>query len=229
MARSTVQAYGARMKLYTVSEVSAETGLSEKAIRRRIEKGTLISQNRANRRLIPASELERLQAELGQGGTPRAAFPSSSEGQGQGDAEGSGGGIALEPIIRELADTREHVERLAREAEREKLQREQAEERALSEEAAREAAQNESLELRARVVQLEAVLRTVGIADPDRATENLERGAELVAVSNATELEAVVAGIQAKADAGETSNADDAGSSEPEAAPRGRLARFLGI
>lgn len=218
------------MKLYTVAEVAAETGLSEKALRRRIEKGTLLSLNRGNRRLIPASELERLLAEVGAGGTARAAFPSGGRVGGEGQTEVEIGGMALEPIIRELADTREHVERLAREAEREKLQREQAEERARSEQEAREAAQAEAVRLSARILELEAVLGTRENLDKQGGSPVAEHPSEAAARA---ELERVLEQIEGAAvvvlpedAAGAGGGAASSGDAEPS---RGRLARFLGI
>lgn len=218
------------MKLYTVAEVAAETGLSEKALRRRIEKGTVISANRGNRRLIPESELERLLAEVGAGGTPRVAFPPDGGEAGKGHAEGESGGMALEPIIRELADTRAHVERLAREAEREKLQREQAEERARSEQEAREAAQAEAVRLSARVLELEAVLGTRENLDKQGGSPVAEHPSEAAARA---ELEQVLGQLEQAAEVvpPDTSTpADSASDSSAGGEPsRGRLARFLGI
>ena len=222
--------YGARMKLYTVAEVAAETGLSDKALRRRIEKGTLISANRGNRRLIPESELERLLEEVGAGGTPRAAFPSNGGTPGQGHTEGESGGMALEPIMRELADTREHVERLAREAEREKLQREQAEERARSEQEAREAAQAEAMRLSARILELEAVLSNRENLDKQGGSRDAEHPSEAQARA---ELEQVLGQLEQAAEVvppaappPADSDLDTSPGGEPS---RGRLARFLGI
>jgi excisionase family DNA binding protein len=217
------------MKLYTVPEVAAETGLSEKAIRRRIEKGSMISTNRGNRRLIPESELDRLRVELGAGGSEARAFPSSGGTSGQGNGGGESGGLALEPIVRELSETREHVERLAREAEREKVQREQAEERARSEQSAREAAQAEALELRARVQTLEAALEqeqsrdSAPIGGPDDGAPSAEEEAA------AAELERMLERIGAEEVIDLTAPAGDAGAESSEAPSRGRLARFLGI
>ena len=152
------------MKLYTVDEAAAETGLSTKAIRRRIEKETILSMVRNGRRLIPQSELDRIRTELGLEGQARSAFPSDETDEGTGGEWGSGGGTSLEPIVRELAETREHVERLAREAEREKITREQAELRESSERDAKEAAQAENLELKARTLELESALLAAGVS-----------------------------------------------------------------
>jgi hypothetical protein len=213
------------MKLYTVTEAAAETGLSAKAIRRRIEKETILSMVRNGRRLIPQSELDRIRAEIGLEGQSRAAFPPDEDDEGMGGEWGSSGGMMLEPIVRELAETREHVERLAREAEREKLTREQAELREASEREAKEAAQAESLELRARTVELESVLRAAGINDSGQSVAAVRSAAEIAAMT--AELEHGAEGSPAS---GEGIEAQGEGVGEkPVPATPSRLARFLGI
>ena len=133
--------------------------------------------------------------------------------------------MMLEPIVRELAETREHVERLAREAEREKLTREQAELREASEREAKEAAQAESLELRARTVELESVLRAAGINDSGQSVAAVRSAAEIVAMT--AELEHGAEGSPAS---GEGIEAQGEGVGEkPVPATPSRLARFLGI
>ena len=47
-------------RLLTVAEVAAETGLSKKAIRRRIERGTLVSVLRDGSRMVPRGALDSL-------------------------------------------------------------------------------------------------------------------------------------------------------------------------
>jgi hypothetical protein len=213
------------MKLYTVTEAAAETGLSTKAIRRRIEKETILSMVRNGRRLIPQSELDRIRAELGLEGQSRAAFPPDEDDEGMGGEWGSSGGMALEPIVRELAETREHVERLAREAEREKLTREQAETREASEREAKEAAQAEALELRARTVELESALEAARVSQSEPEPIPVRSAAEVIGMT--AELEQSATGSPATAE--QLEEIAQVVESVGEKPAPGRLARFLGI
>lgn len=136
------------MQLLTIPEAAAELGLTEKALRRRIEQGTLGSMRQGSRRMIPRTEVDRLRAELD--------FPSDPADVGKGqEAAGNPGNPTTELVV-QLGKA---VETVRVETERRVMaeyERDAAVERERSERQAREAAELEIVELRARVTQLEA-------------------------------------------------------------------------
>src|SRR4051794_13601800 len=69
--------------LVNVSEAAELTGLTPKALRRRLERGTLQAVKRGGRRMIPISELERHDLLLGNNGNAAGA---ASAGSGRGNA-----------------------------------------------------------------------------------------------------------------------------------------------
>lgn len=70
-------------ELVSIDEAAERLNLSQKSLRRRIERGTLESVRRDGRRLIPLGEVERLAAETnsvaGQGVSPSAVLPRGFE------------------------------------------------------------------------------------------------------------------------------------------------------
>ncbi len=137
------------MQLFTIAETSAQVGLSEKAIRRRIEQGSLASIRRGSRRMIPATEVDRLRDELD--------FPDGEQVKGNGEPSRGEAGNPTTALIAQLGraveTVRDETERRVN-AERD---RDAAIERERSEREAREAAEAEVVELRARVTQLQAI------------------------------------------------------------------------
>jgi excisionase family DNA binding protein len=133
------------MRTYTISEAAEATGLSRKAIARRIERGSLRSLVRNGRRRIPRSELVRagLLAQAGDAdfdpGTLLVPRPAPADDQGSsGRAED-----LLVALVRELLD---RVERQAGEV---------AQMRALTVEAESLRLNQELADLRVRLAELE--------------------------------------------------------------------------
>lgn len=139
---------GGSVELLTIAEASARIGLSEKAIRRRIEQGSLASIRRGNRRLIPVAEVERLQVELD--------FPMSAAGQGNGERSGGEAGNPTTALVEQLGRAVEVVQAETERRVNAERDRDAAIERERSERQAREAAEAEVVELRAVVLQLQA-------------------------------------------------------------------------
>jgi hypothetical protein len=137
------------VQLLTIPEAAAALGITEKAIRRRIEQGSLASIRRGNRRMIPQVEVDRVRDELD--------FPSDSDSVGKGqDSAGNAGNTTtalVEQLGRAIETVRDETEKRVN-AERD---RDAAIERELSERQAREAAEGEIVELRSRIVELEAI------------------------------------------------------------------------
>jgi excisionase family DNA binding protein len=136
------------VQLFTIAEASAQLGLSEKAIRRRIEQGSLASIRRGNRRMIPATEVDRLRDEVD--------FPDGEQVKGNGEYQRGGEGNPTTALIAQLGKA---VETVRDETERRvnaERDRDAAIERERSEREAREAAEAEVVELRAHVMQLQA-------------------------------------------------------------------------
>ena len=142
------------MQLFTIAEASTQLGLSEKAIRRRIEQGSLASIRRGTRRMIPATEVDRLRDEVD--------FPDGEQVVGNGEYRRGGEGNPTTALIAQLGKA---VETVRDETERRvnaERDRDAAMERERSEREAREAAEVEVVELRARVMQLQAIAESGG-------------------------------------------------------------------
>ena len=157
------------VQLLTIPEAATALGITEKAIRRRIEQGSLASIRRGNRRMIPQVEVDRVRDELD--------FPSDSDSVGKGqDSAGNTGNTTtalVEQIGRAIETVRDETEKRVN-AERD---RDAAVERELSERQAREAAEGEIVELRSRIVELEAIAEeplpaSVEIAEQSEAGED---------------------------------------------------------
>lgn len=137
------------MQLFTISEAAATLGITEKAIRRRIEQGSIASIRRGNRRLVPQVEVDRVRDEID--------FPTDlgDEGKGQTSAGNAGNPttVLVEQLGRAVEIVRDETERRVN-AERD---RDAAIERELSERQSREVAEGEIFALRARIVELETV------------------------------------------------------------------------
>jgi hypothetical protein len=88
-------------RTYTIAEAAELTGLSRKAIARRLERGSLRSLVRNGRRLVPRSELVRagLVSEDGAAPEPAVTPPAPVAGAGEGSPE-----IMLAALMRELLD-----------------------------------------------------------------------------------------------------------------------------
>ncbi len=137
------------MQLFTVPEAAAALGITEKAIRRRVEQGSLASIRRGNRRMIPRTEVDRVRDELD--------FPSAVSGVGKGhEASGNTGNTTM-ALVEQLGSAIETVRDETEKRVNAERDRDAAVERELSERQAREAAEGEVVELRARITQLEAV------------------------------------------------------------------------
>lgn len=123
----------------SIAEASELTGLSKKALARRIERGSLPAVTRDGRRMIPRSELER-----------RGLLTTPGRGDsGQGLPRGIPAGESS-ALVRELRETAEQLGRYKVLAERaESLERQAATERA-----ARETAEAEVYRLRAELEAL---------------------------------------------------------------------------
>lgn len=145
----------ARKRTYTIAEASELTGLSRKALARRVERGSLRSVVRNGRRLIPRSELVRAGLVMDDGedrGTERGTAdlaPLTGESE-----------TALVLLIRDLM---ERVERQANEL---------AQFRALTVQAESLRADRDLAELRARLARLEN--RPVG-SDRGEAPTRIQR------------------------------------------------------
>jgi excisionase family DNA binding protein len=135
-------------RTYTIGEAAELTGLSRKAIARRVERGSLQSLVRGGRRMIPRAELARAglipeEGEVDDGtmspGSALAPHPSSANDHG-----GTGETAALAAVVRELVD---RLERQAAEI---------AQFRALTAEAESLRLSRELGELRARLSTLES-------------------------------------------------------------------------
>lgn len=131
----------------TIREAAAATGLSDKALQRRIARGTLGSVLRDGRRLVPATELLRCGLLPS---TPPAGYPSG-DGMGHTPGGGTPGVSAVELLDRLQAQAVEigELRALTRESESARL-------RASQEAARADALVVELLELRAKVAELEA-------------------------------------------------------------------------
>lgn len=150
---------GVDVQLVTIAEASEQLGLSEKAIRRRIEQGTLASIRRGSRRMIPQAEVDRLRDELD--------FPSDPASVGNGERGGGETGNPTNALIAQLGKAVETVQAEVERRVNAERDRDAAVERERSERQAREAAEAEVVELRARVTQLQAVAEQGGAeADP---------------------------------------------------------------
>lgn len=136
------------MQLLTIAEVSERLGLSEKAVRRRIEQGSLASIRRNNRRLVPLAEVERVRDELD--------FPTGEQAVGNGDVGGGGEGNATTALVVQLGKAVEVVQAETERRVNAERDRDAAIERERSERQAREAIEAELVELRAVVLQLQA-------------------------------------------------------------------------
>jgi excisionase family DNA binding protein len=157
---------GRLVRTYTISEAAQVTGVSRKAIARRVERGSLQSVLRNGRRRIPRSELVRagLVPEgdaVPAGGT--AAAPAHPVGQSQNGADSADVFAAL---VRELLD------RLERQS------AETAELRALTTQAESLRYAAELAELRARIAELELERGSGGgAALPPPAGDDVREGA----------------------------------------------------
>ena len=140
---------GGSVELLTIAEASARIGLSEKAIRRRIEQGSLASIRRGSRRLIPVAEVERLQVELD--------FPMAGAGSGNGERSGGEAGNPTTALVEQLGRAVEVVQVETERRVNAERDRDSAVERERSERQAREAAEAEVVELRARIMEMESV------------------------------------------------------------------------
>lgn len=87
-------------RTYTIAEAAELTGLSRKAIARRLERGSLRSLVRNGRRLVPRSELVR-SGLISEEGTPQAA-PSSQSPVAAGETGSPD--VMLAALMRELLD-----------------------------------------------------------------------------------------------------------------------------
>ena len=139
---------GVDVQLVTIAEASEQSGLSEKAIRRRIEQGTLASIRRGSRRMIPQAEVDRLRDELD--------FPRNPGSVGNGEAGGGEAGNPTNALIVQLGKAVETVQAEVERRVNAERDRDAAVERERSERQAREAAEAEIVALRARVTQLQA-------------------------------------------------------------------------
>ena len=147
------------VRLFSVAEAAKVVGMAEKALRRRIETGSVASVKQGSRRMIPEHEVDRLIAV--------EAIATSGEALGQGQISGGNSGTTSMDVIVRLSQAVEAASIAASgfgemlEAATEKRvnaerDRDAAVERARGESEARQAAEAEIVELRARVMQLEA-------------------------------------------------------------------------
>lgn len=165
---------GVDVQLVTIAEASEQLGLSEKAIRRRIEQGTLASIRRGSRRMIPQAEVDRLRDELD--------FPSDPTSVGNGERGGGETGNPTNALIAQLGKAVETVQAEVERRVNAERDRDAAVERERSERQAREAAEAEVVELRARVTQLQAVAEQGG-AEADLVPADGEAEGEPAAVA----------------------------------------------
>jgi excisionase family DNA binding protein len=167
------------VQLLTIPEAAAALGITEKAIRRRIEQGSLASIRRGNRRMIPQVEVDRVRDELD--------FPSDSDSVGKGqDSAGNTGNTTtalVEQLGRAIETVRDETEKRVN-AERD---RDAAIERELSERQAREAAEGEIVELRSRIVELEAIAEEPLPASVETAEQSEAGEDRPAAVESSTE------------------------------------------
>lgn len=139
------------MRTFTITEAASTTGVTPKAIRRRIERGTLRSVlGPDQRRRIPLSELQRA------GLIPAGEAHGGAAGQGYPDAPPPGNAVGG---VLEVGILLERLERLAAENGRLRVLEERAgslERQVEAERAARANAEQELFAARARVVELES-------------------------------------------------------------------------
>ena len=143
------------VRLFSVAEAAKVVGMAEKALRRRIETGSVASVKQGSRRMIPEHEVDRLIAV--------EAIATSGHGQIPG---GNSGTTSMDVIVRlseavQAASTAassfgEMLETATEKRVNAERDRDAAVERARGESEARQAAEAEIVELRARVMQLEA-------------------------------------------------------------------------
>jgi excisionase family DNA binding protein len=89
-------------RTYTIAEAAELTGLSRKAVARRIERGSLRSLVRNGRRLVPRSELVRAGLVPDEGAAPESAGSAPSPVPGAG--ENASPEVMLASLMRELLD-----------------------------------------------------------------------------------------------------------------------------
>jgi excisionase family DNA binding protein len=101
-----------RKRTYTIAEAAAATGLSRKAVARRVERGSLRSVVRGGRRLIPRSELTRAGLMPPEGDAVDRAVSApglpSPQGAPLPDPLSPLGDQALAALLRELLERLEH-------------------------------------------------------------------------------------------------------------------------
>lgn len=150
-------------ELLTVAQAARRLGISEAAVRRRIERGTLASQRRGSKRLIPVSAVE---YEAAQGDDATPTVESLHRGSDTGGNRGMDDSASTE-LVKLVAEALEKVEDATERRVLAEVDRDAAIERERTERAAREAAEAELVALRARVTELEAIAETISVGEGD--------------------------------------------------------------